>query len=103
MKAKIYSSRFLQRPRPLEARGVGPKTSVRFFNEARTIFLELWQHPADGLAARAATALLTKSDELLNPLPGIDLGRVQVAVGIDADLVEPMELTGFAPAPPEPA
>src|SRR5437899_6106759 len=66
-------------------------------------FLELWQHPADGLPAGAATALLTESDELLDPLPGIDLGRVQVAEGIDADLVEPMELAGFTPAPPEPA
>jgi hypothetical protein len=38
-------------------------------------FPELWQHPADGLAARAATALLTESDELLDAFPGIDLGR----------------------------
>src|SRR6058998_2967101 len=67
------------------------------------IFCELWQHPADDFAAGAAAALVTESDELLDPLPGIDFGRVQVAVGIDADLVEPMELTGFAPAPPEPS
>src|SRR2546430_9504023 len=63
----------------------------------------LWQHAADVRPAGAATALLTESDELLDPLPGIDLGCVQVAVRIDADLVEPMELTGFTPAPPEPA
>src|SRR5437870_2520836 len=65
--------------------------------------LELWQHAADGRTAGAATALLTESDELLDPLSGIDLGRVHVAVGIEADLVEPMELTGFTPAPPEAA
>ena len=64
---------------------------------------ELLQHATDGFAAGAAAALVTVSDEFLDPLPGVDLGGVQVAVGIDADLVEPMELTGFAPAPPEPA
>ena len=66
-------------------------------------FLELRQHSANGLAAGSAAALLTEADELLDPLPGIDLGRVQVAVGIDTDLVKPMELTGFASAPPEAA
>jgi len=66
-------------------------------------FLELRQHSANGLAAGSAAALLTEADELLDPLPGIDLGRVQIAVGIDADLVKPMELAGFAPAPAQPA
>ena len=51
---------------------------------------ELRQHSANGFAAGAAAALVTESDELLDPLAGIDLGRVQIAVGIDADLVEPI-------------
>jgi len=63
----------------------------------------LRQHSADRLAAGAAAALVAESDELLNPFPGIDFGRVQVSVRIDADLMEPMELAGFAPASAEPA
>jgi hypothetical protein len=44
--------------------------------EARTNFLELWQHSTDSLAAAPAAFLLTEADEFLDALPGIDLGRV---------------------------
>jgi hypothetical protein len=44
--------------------------------EARTNFLELWQHSTDSLAAAPAAPLLTESDEFLDAFPGIDLGRV---------------------------
>src|SRR6185295_9917758 len=59
---------------------------------------ESWQHAADGRPAGAAAAFRAESDELLDALPGIDFGRIDVAVGIDADLVQPVELAGFTPA-----
>src|SRR6266581_630939 len=64
---------------------------------------DLWQHAADGRPASAATTWVAVADELLDALPGVDFGRVDVAPGIEADLVQPVELAGFAPAPPEAA
>src|SRR5260370_23741884 len=38
-------------------------------------------------------------DELLDPLAGIDFGRIDVAVRIDGQVVDVVELTGVAAAP----
>src|ERR1700681_3342869 len=64
---------------------------------------ELGQHAADGRPAGAATPVGTEADELLDTLPLADLARVDVALGIETDLVQPVELAGLTPAPPEPA
>src|SRR5215831_2413631 len=56
------------------------------------------QHAADGSPTGAAATLRAEADELLNALSRIDLGRVEVAAGIETDLVQPMELAGFASA-----
>src|SRR5436190_415648 len=64
---------------------------------------DLSQYAADSRPAGAAATFLAVADELLQALSGIDFGRVDIPSGIEADLVQPVELASLAPAPPEPS
>ena len=90
-------------PRRLCLRITGNQTFVRevlandsrprfFFNSCRASRLrrsadDLRQHAADGRPAGATTAGGAIADEFLDAFPGVDFGRVDVAVRINAYLV----------------
>src|SRR3569832_1993057 len=58
---------------------------------------------ADGRGARTATAIRAVTHEFLYALSGIDFAGIDIALAVEADLVQPVKITGHPSAMSEPA
>src|SRR6516164_5965478 len=58
-----------------------------------------WRHPSVNFSAKCVETLfqrVRRQPELLDALPGVDLGGIDVTLGVDRHGVHPVELAGIA-------